>query len=272
MNAQMIADLSAELIIKYYGNDYMPFLEHMDERALWYGPAQGQFIEGRENMIRIWSAEEHSLSFTVGNMEVVHTSSNHSFCVVIMTFNVTTHYPDGNDITLSQRISLTWCEHIFHGGSGEKAKKPYILVCDISNPHEKHGDDVIYPNRFQEIYGKKQASHIGGRRVHFRGKDKSDHFILTDTIIFIEAAHGGKHSILHTNDGEIEVMPSIAALEKRYGEIFLRCHQSYLVNPDRITGIRRFKLMLTNGEELPIPEKKYTSFKEKAQKVLNNGK
>ncbi len=272
MNTQMIADLSAELIIKYYDNDYMPFLSYMDDKALWYGPAQGQFIEGREAMINIWSAEEHSLRFTMGNMEVVHTSSNHSFCVVIMTYNVTTHYPDGNDITLNQRISLTWCEHIFHSESGETIKKPSILVCNISNPHEKHGDDVIYPIKFQEIYRKDLTAHLSGRRLHFHGKDKSDYFILTDTIIFIEAAHGGKHSILHTDDGETEVMSAISLLEKRYGELFLRCHQSYLVNPDRIAEIRRFKMTLTNGEELPIPEKKYTSVKEKAFSFMKKRK
>lgn len=60
MNQQMIADLSAELIMKYYDNDYMPFLEAMDD-ALWYGPAEGQFLRGREKMIEVWKAEEHSL-------------------------------------------------------------------------------------------------------------------------------------------------------------------------------------------------------------------
>ena len=78
MNQQHIADLSAELIMKYYDNDYMPFLDHMDDNALWYGPADGQFIHGRETMIRIWNAEEHSLQFTLGNMEVTHISSHPS--------------------------------------------------------------------------------------------------------------------------------------------------------------------------------------------------
>ena len=99
MNQQHIADLSAELIMRYYDNDYMPFLEAMDDDALWYGPAEGQFLHGRETMIRVWSAEEHSLRFTLGNMEVMHTSAHPSFCDVMLSFHVTTHYPDNHDIT-----------------------------------------------------------------------------------------------------------------------------------------------------------------------------
>ena len=84
MNQQHTADLSAELIIKYYKNDYMPFLLHMDDEALWYGPAEGQFIRGREEMIRVWQAEEHSLRFSLGNMEVTHISSNTTYCDVML--------------------------------------------------------------------------------------------------------------------------------------------------------------------------------------------
>ena len=266
MNQQQIADLSAELIMKYYDNDYMPFLDHMDDNALWYGPADGQFIHGRETMIRIWNAEEHSLQFTLGNMEVTHISSHPSFCDVMLGFTVTTHYPESEDITLNQRILMTWCERTLEDEDGSKTKEPRILVCHISNPHEKHDDDVIYPNRFHEVFHNAYIKPLHGRRIHFHGMDRSDYFVLSDTIIRIEAAHGGKHSIVITTDGEIEVASTISMLEKRYGKLFLRCHQSYLVNPEYITNIRRFKVTLSDGVELPIPEKKYTAFRDKAVK------
>ena len=268
MNIQAIADLSAELIIRYHDNDYMPFLSYMDKDALWYGPADGQFIKGRKNMIEMWNAEEHDLHFTIGNLKVVHTTSNHSFCTVILTYIVTTHYPDKNDITLHQRTVLTWCERVFHKDNGEKIKKPFILVCDITNPHEKHDDDMIYPTNFQEIYSKNSIIKQNGLRIHFHSLDKSDYFILSDTIIYIEAAHGGKHCILHTADDEIEVMSTITKLEKQYGHIFLRCHQSYIVNPKYIGSIRRFAVTLNDGTELPVPEKKYTAFRDRVRELM----
>ncbi len=264
MNQQVIADMSAELIIKYYQNDYLPFLEAMDDEALWYGPAEGQFLRGREAMIAVWNAEEHDLRFSLGNIEAVHISAHPSFCDVMLLFTVTTHYPDNRDITLSQRIQLTWCERVMEDENGGRAKEPRILVCHISNPHEKHKDDVIYPNNFHEIFHRAEGEPQHGRRIHFHGLDKSDYFFLSDTIIRIEAAHGGKHSIVVTADSEVEVASTVTKLERQYGRFFLRCHQSYLVNPDYITNIRRFKVTLSDGTELPIPEKKYTAFRDKA--------
>ena len=82
MNQQEIADRSAELIIRYYDNDYMPFLNAMDDEALWYGPAEGQFLQGRETMIATWQAEDHPLRFTMGNLKVRHASAHPSFCVI----------------------------------------------------------------------------------------------------------------------------------------------------------------------------------------------
>ena len=268
MNQQHIADLSADLIMRYYENDYMPFLLHMDDDALWYGPAEGQFIRGREEMIRIWQMEEHSLLFTLGNMEVTHITSHPAFCDVMLSYHVTTHYPDRDDITLFQRILMTWCERTVEDESGTKEHLPRILVCHISNPHAKHSDDTIYPKNFHEIYHAHLAPRPQGKRIHFHGLDRSDYFFLSDTIIRCEAAHGGKHSIICTAEGRVEVMMSIARIEAQYGRLFLRCHQSYLVNPAFIRSIKRFKVTLADGAELPIPEKKYTAFRDRAIKLI----
>ena len=50
-------------------------------------------------------------------------------------------------------------------------------------------------------------------------------------------------------------------LEKRFPDYFLRCHQSYLINPDFASSIERFKLTMSDGFVIPIPEKKYTQVK-----------
>lgn len=270
MNQQAIADLSADLIMRYYQNDYMPFLSCMDDDALWYGPAEGQFIRGREEMIRIWQAEEHSLRFTLGNMEVVHITAHPAFCDVMLSYPVTTHYPDRDDITLFQRILMTWCERTDTDAQGNRERLPRILVCHISNPHQKHSDDTIYPKNFHEIYHAHLTPQNQGKRIHFHGLDRSDYFFLSDTIIRIEAAHGGKHSVIYTSEGSVAVMMSIARIEQQYGRLFLRCHQSYLVNPAFIRSIRRFRITLADGTELPIPEKKYTAIRDRALKIIPN--
>ena len=270
MNQQAVADLSAELIIKYYENDYMPFLLHMDDDALWYGPAEGQFLQGRETMIRTWQAEEHPLRFTMGNLKVRHVSAHPSSCNVMLTYSVVTHYPDGHDLSVFQRLLLCWCERRETDRNGETRKTPRILVCHISNPHGKHEDDVIYPTNFSQVYAGNQALPQRGERIHFHGLDRSDYFFLSDSVYWIEAAGGGKHSVLHTANGEVEIMGSVSSIEKRFGHLYLRCHQSYLINPHYLRNIRRFQVTLTNGTVLPVPEKKYTAFRTAALQELKH--
>ena len=272
MNLQHIADLSAELIIKYYKNDYMPFLLSMDDEALWYGPAEGQFIQGREKMIKLWQAEEHNLEFTMGNLTVRHISANSTFCDVMLTYSVVTHYPDGHDYSVFQRLQMTWCERKIKDENGKTEKVPKILVCHISNPHGMHEDDTIYAVNYRKVFAGSNPLQQRGERIHFHGADHSDYFFFSDSIFWIEAAAGGKHSILHTSNNEIEVRISVAEIEKQYPNLYLRCHQSYLINPHYIRTIRRFALTLTDGTELPIPEKKYTAFKKKALKHLSEEK
>ena len=271
MNQQAIADISAELIMRYYDNDYMPFLLSFDDDALWYGSAEGQFLRGREAMIRTWQEEEHDLRFTMGNLKVVHISAHPSTCNVMLTYTVVTHYPDGHDLSVFQRLLLCWGERREKDSDGNVQKVPRILVCHISNPHSKHEDDTIYPVNYSQVYAGEKAQPQRGERIHFHCVDRSDYFYFSDAIYWIEAADDGKHSVLHTTSGDFRVMSSVASLEKQYPHLFLRCHQSFLINPHYLRNIRRFAVTLADGTELPIPEKKYTAFRDRAVKLFEIG-
>lgn len=74
--------------------------------------------------------------------------------------------------------------------------------------------------------------------------------------------------MVHTPDGTVEVRTSISKLHSSYGHLFLRCHASYLVNPNYIRSIRRFCVTMTDGAELPIPERKYTAFRKQLDERL----
>ena len=271
MNQRTIAELTAELILRYYENDPWPFLERFDDESLWYGPAEGQYIKGRKAMLDIWRRDEHDLTFTVGDMKVESTSANASSCNVMLSYPVVTHYPDGEDISVNQRLLLCWGERSVIDENGRRTKQPRILVCHISNPHPKHEDDVIYPKRFRQVYSQRGVMpHHKGERLHFRGVDRSDYFYLSDSILYIETDEGGMHSILHTADESVEIFDKVIDLAKACPHLFLRCHQSYLVNPNYIRNIRRFELRLTSDVVLPIPEKKYTAFRDQVTKFLKN--
>jgi DNA-binding LytR/AlgR family response regulator len=85
-------------------------------------------------------------------------------------------------------------------------------------------------------------------------------------VIYVESL--GNHTVIHTLDQEFESTESLKTLEKRYGNLFLKCHESYMVNPAHVHSIRRFKMTVTGGRELPVPEKKYTAVKKTLQKII----
>lgn len=64
----------------------------------------------------------------------------------------------------------------------------------------------------------------------------------------------------------------VADPENRYPDLFVRCHASYLVNPQYVSEIRRFRIRLQNGIELPVPEKKYMAVKTELQKRCSEAK
>ena len=260
MNLRKISELSADLIIRYYENDYMPFLLCMDEEALWYGPAEGQFLRGRQTMIDTWKKEDHSLAFTLGNLQTEVVSSHPSFCDVILLFTVVTHYPDGHDLSVLQRILLTWCERT-RGDSGAKRREQSILCCHIANLHAKSEDDVIYAKEAHPVLISGNSMPHRSDFIHFHSSDKSEHYFHSDTVTYIESDSAKKHCVIHAKTGDVTVQAGIGDIERRFPGLFVRCHQSYLVNPNYIRTIRRFTVTLADGTKLPVPEKKYTAFR-----------
>ncbi|MBQ7715406.1 MAG: LytTR family transcriptional regulator DNA-binding domain-containing protein [Clostridia bacterium] len=270
MNLKEMSELSAELIIKYYDNDYMPFLEHMDDDALWYGPAEGQFLRGRERMIKTWKNEEHTLTFSLGNIQTAVTSAHPSFCDVVLTYVVITHYPDGHDLSVLQRLLLTWCERKVKDESGKTRKLHRILCCHIANLHRKSEDDVIYAKEAHPVLIGTQSMPHRSDFIHFHSSDKSEYYFHSDTVTYIESDSLKKHCIIHAKTGDVTVQAGIGDIERRFPGLFLRCHQSYLVNPNYIREMRRFSVTLADGTELPVPEKKYTSFRAEVAKALKS--
>lgn len=258
MKVKEMVDMTNDIVQKYYKNDIQPFLNHVDERVLWYGPAKGQFLSGRQAVLNAWAGEKHSLTFTLGNVRLDHISSHSSYCEVMMSFPVTTHYPEGDQVTMDQIIHITWCERKIDG-----IKVPRMLVIHISDLYNKHESDNIYPVHFNEVY-KGYMPVIGtenSKHIYFHGTDAADLYLIPDTIIYAESIDYGRHSMLHTINGSFRASISTTALEKEHPEFLLRCHKCHLVNPAHIISISRFKVGLSNGKELPIPEKKYTAFK-----------
>ena len=226
------------------------------------GRPGGQFLSGRQAIHDAWKQESNSLTFSLGSIRLDCATISPACCEVMLSFPVTTHFPSGENITVSQIVHISWCERKLEG---KHEKQPRMRVVHISNLYQQHESDRIYPVHFNQVYQGYVPIATENRRIFFRGADHADYYLLSDAIQWVESAAGSRHAILHIGTEAIEVTASVQSIEKDYPDLFVRCHICYLVNLRYVAQVKRFKAVMADGKEVPIPEKTYTAFKHKVK-------
>ena len=126
--------------------------------------------------------------------------------------------------------------------------------------------DRIYPVHYEEIYKKNVCSgERRTKRVIVNGVDRSLVFLDRSWIAYVESS--GSHCVIYTIDGSFESVQSLKVFERRYRDMFVRCHENYLVNPEYVSRISRYRIELTYGKVIPISEKNYTAVKTKLSHI-----
>lgn len=260
MTTQALMQLSADIITRYYNNEIEPFLSACHPDVLWIGPANTQIIRTRETLIEAFAEEHHNLRFEMHDLVTVPlTTPSSKVLEVLLFFDVDTIWPDNSMQRVKQRIQLSW---VVEGG------QPFIRVCHVSNALEYDDRDVIYPVHYEE--DRVRVAVLSGEarapRIVLKGANKAMLYLRPAYIDYLETS--GMHTYIHTQNDTRESTERLTAIDKRYPGLFLRCHESYLVNPDHVAEITRFHLTLINGTTLPIPEKKYTAVKKRLTEML----
>lgn len=247
MTTQALLRLSADVITRYYNNEIEPFLAACHPDVLWIGPANTQIIRTRETLIETFAEEHHNLRFEMHDLVTVPLMTPSSKVLeVLLFYDVDTIWPDNSMQRVKQRVQLSW---VVEGG------QPFIRVCHVSNALDYDDRDVIYPVHYGE--DRVRVAVLSGEdrapRIVLKGANKAMLYLRPAYIDYLETS--GMHTYIHTQNDIRESTERLTAIDKRYPGLFLRCHESYLVNPDRVTEITRFHLTLINGTTLPIPEK-----------------
>lgn len=255
MKLSSLAELSADILMKYYENNTKPFFDCLHEDLLWIGPAKNQIVRTKKALEDLFAKEKNTLTFSMFNISATPFELSKTSVEVFLRFVVDTFWPDGSSNRVYQRITLSW-------QTDEDA--PKIRVCHISNAIDYDARDTIYPIHYIEKHSQLVLYSKSPKTLHFSGKQKSILYTNSDQIIFLESM--GNYTLIHTTTQVFECTERLSALAKKLGDGFLRCHISFLVNPQYISSIERFHLTLTNGRKIPIPEKKYTAVKAKLLK------
>ena len=176
-------------------------------------------------------------------------------------FVVTTYYPNGDNIPIFQRIHFSWADTIVQDETKGKIRIPKIFMTHISNPVEQHSDDFIYPEHYNEIC-KQSESSKQEPRISFRSADNTFYVATISSIIWIETTPD-QYCLIHMNGKTLKTRLTMKEIEKQTEGSLVRVHSGYIVNPKNVISVWRFKLSLSDGTIIPIPEKKYTAVKKK---------
>lgn len=246
---------SIYIITEYYKNNLAPFFESISDDILWLGPAERQQMQGKKNLIRAWAAEEHNLTFTMGNIRALCISPHAHVKEVLLHYDVYTHYPSGNTALHDQRLHYTWRDRRVKTADGWESR-PEIVLLHISNLWKYDSRDAIYP-----VHNEDMAVSESERYVTVKASDLSVHRIAANYILYIETVKRSAKLRIHLRNDTLDANGTLPEFEEKNPGLFLRIHSGYLVNPVHVREIRRFSVTLSDGTKLPVPEKKYTQIK-----------
>lgn len=268
MKVADITNLSIEIITEYYNNNIQPFFDNIDEDITWIGPAEGQWMQGRELLISTWTKEQHNLTFSMSSIISTPISVTPNYCEIILHYVVTTYYPDGRTLCHKQCLHYSWCERRIRQADGSFLKVPKILVIHISNAFPYDELDTIYPVHYVPLCEQETKLVKDDTRILVKGIDQSTYYLMPSIIQWMESTHKGFHTLIHTTEHTIEVTSSLSSLASQYSSFFVRIHSGYLINPYFASKISRFQLEMQDGVILPIPQKKYVGVKKELEQYL----
>lgn len=251
---------SIEIITEYYRNNLQPYFDSLGEDVLWIGPAEGQMLRGREELIQTFSAEVHQLHFTMGVIRTDYVLAHRGVYEIVLRYEIRTHYPDGNTDVHDQRLHYTWRERRVRTDQGTEHLWEIAMI-HISNAWQYDARDTIYPVHYENVGP--QVRIMENPAHYLVMKDDAGRLcrIPIHQILYMETVKRSARLCVHTSAGQILVNGSLPALVAEWPKELVRIHASYVVNPDYVRSIERFAVILTDGTRLPIPEKKYTDVK-----------
>ena len=158
-------------------------------------------------------------------------------------YELNQRYPELQIIYMTEDVKK-YSQHIF--------LKPVNLLGYLTKPV-----DLVILKKLLEIAKEKQKQN-DEKRVTIMCRNHKQIFYL-DEILYLESrAH---RTMIHTYEGEEVCRDKISDLEQRMGDIFVRCHQSFLVNMKYIRRIENESFKLENGEEISISKRRYVETK-----------
>lgn len=247
--------LTQNVIEQFYRKNFSSVFPYFHRDIVWIGAADGQFYEGRETVCRQLSALKDLPECVLMNQTYKAVCPDDTFCTVAGTYTGYTIEKSKEIFSAVQRLTFVW--------KREEASAK-IMHMHVSNPLTLKPQDLHFPHTMgKTTYDYMQRiieSHLKQAVIlRFPGKDAEIYFFKPDEILYVEASNN--HSLVHAINGCHTVCRPLNSIAPALPGQFHRVHRSFIVNRNHVAQVRRYKILISDGSSLPIPEKKYSCVK-----------
>lgn len=251
----------------YWQLDMNFMLSYCDESVTWIGAEQSEFIRGLEELKQNFAELLlHLRPCHLLNQEFYVTQSSKSSCTVIGRYMVTTDETNDYFLQAQQRCTFVW----------QIQDQEYkIMHIHVSNPMgelkvargERFVNTVGYmANKYLENNFKKR---FFGKQITVTDENGAVRFIYLSEIMYVKAQRNDL-IIVMTNE-QICVKMNISVFMKLTDNTFIKVHRSYAINTAFMAKLERYAVTMKNGEQIPVPVKKYNEVRDRMVQ-MHNGK
>lgn len=247
--ASAYESFAVQAMINYYNYDYEMFFEHLDENVIWYGPKEGQYIVGRDNLMNALRAQKRGAVFSVENVRSQLVPISSGTYSIVLCYNLSCK---------SSERTKEYFQRVLIIGRRLKDRDGNVLfrcpLIQVSNVMTGKADSAFASVRTCAPDSKSK------KRLAFAGENHTSVLIVENSIRYIV---GGKGvcSYIHTDDGVYLVHSLLKEIAPRLSESFYRCHSSYIVNLDRVVGFSSKGFILNDRTQVPVSSKRYPEIK-----------
>ena len=258
-----ILEFTEYMCREYYHQNLQPILSVVSKDISWIDPGK-TFLFGREAFERHFKTVQMHPVIELDNIEFHLLEFGKDSYIVIARY-----YAHTNEEVECIAAAMQRATFYYRMNKGRLE----LAHMHVSNEWQELIEDEVFPvhisTQTYQYMQKLLAERLKTgpeKKLCLKGGG-TNFYIDASMVLYIETV--GAKSILHFLDKNITVNYKIGALEKLFPDYFYRAHRSFLININYVMAIERYYITMSNGQIIPVPEKRYNEVKRVLEDKMN---
>lgn len=267
----ILEKLCIEALENYYKYGTTDFVDAFEENIVFFTPYENKMIVGKNEVINYFTQGGKKLEINIENLITKLIPLKADAMVIVADYSLLACYPDSRVISFKQHTLVALHRR-------KQADSSYRWMCPlihISNSRQKNSLNQQSPIAIvqyeQDIIRSLFKDRITVKKIMLSGESNSTYYIPEDSINYIEGGKGVQ-CYVHTDSEVITAKYLMKDIIAKLPSYYYRCHSSYIVNLRRVKSVCAYKVTLEDGEEIPIPAKKYSQVKDDITSFMTESK